>query len=77
MNWKIKKQDNSGCPYSLSIGTYKWGLKRHALNLNYMYAVPMNSKAKRHEKNLLQGLWFYMRDGKMHQTKTPSLWIGD
>ena len=75
MKWRIKKRNNSRFPYSVCIGKFEWGLKRHVMNLSYMYAVPMNAKAKKRETNPLKGLWFYMKDGKMHQTRTPAVWV--
>ena len=74
---KLKKRKDRAIPYTFQIMRSKWGLKRHHMNPHYMYAVPINSAAKRFKKgNAFSGTWFSIIEGKLRTTRAPEVWVG-
>ena len=79
MEYVIKKnKGNRDFPYRLSVGTSKWGLKKHHMNPKYYFAVPTNvrSKGLSAKKSPFMGIWFYQVNGVWSHTKSPPVWVG-
>ena len=79
MVYVIKKnKGRRDFPYRLTIGTSKWGLKKHYMNPKYYFAVPTNVRSKWlcEKKSPLMGIWFYNVDGGWSNTKNPPVWVG-
>ena len=77
MKFEVTKTRDGQYRYQLTIGKSKWGLKKHYMNSQYYFAVPMNTRSKNHASGL-RGVWF-SRDytGKWNQTKSPAVWVGE
>ena len=76
-NWNLKKQNDREIPYTFKINQSKWGLKRHHMNPQFMYAIPINSIAKRFNNGEgFSGTWFSIKNNKLHATKAPDVWVG-
>ena len=76
---KITKQKNGPNHYLMKMGRGEWGLRKHSVNQQYYYAVPMNDYANerctREGKSPFRGLWWYKTPkGNWDLTRTPTTW---
>jgi len=75
----ITKQKNGPNHYFMKMGRGEWGLRKHSVNQQYYYAVPMNDYANerctREGKSPFRGLWWFRTaKGNWDLTRTPTLW---
>ena len=76
---KIKKDKHGPNHYTMRIGMGKWGLRRHHINAQYYFAVPINDTAhkscSRMGKSPFRGLLFFKNEnGNWDITRTPEIW---
>ena len=76
---QIKKQKYGVNSYIMKMGRGEWGLRRHHINAQYYYAVPVNEYAHNRcdtlGKSPFRDLWWFKTEkGNWDLTRTPSVW---
>ena len=76
---QIKKNKYGPNAYTMKMGMGVWGLRRHHINAQYFYAVPVNDYAEKRcdklGKSPFRGLWWFInRNGNWDLTRTPEVW---
>jgi len=76
---KITKQKHGVNHYLMKMGRGEWGLRKHAINQQYYYAVPVNDYAHKRcadmGKSPFRGLWWFKNEnGNWDLTRTPTTW---
>ena len=76
---QIKKNKHGPNAYIMKMGRGEWGLRRHHINAQYFYAVPVNDYAeercKREGKSPFRGIWWFINEkGRWDLTRTPAVW---
>ncbi len=76
---QIKKNRHGPNAYTMKIGRSMWGLRKHHINAQYYFAVPINDTAHKRcgtmGQSPFRGLWFFKNErGNWDLTRTPEIW---
>jgi hypothetical protein len=76
---QIKKEKFGPNHYTMKMGRCQWGLRKHHINAQYYYAVPINDfaheKCSRLGKSPFRDLWWFQNsNGNWDLTRTPEVW---